>query len=263
MKYQKGEQIKGFTLIELLVVIAIISILAAILFPVFARARENARRASCMSNLKQIGLGVMMYTQDYDEKYPPDVNSSGTVAKPEDGWWYSPGGVNWIFWQQTIYPYTKNDQIYICPSKDISAYTGVSRFLYGGYGINTLLSTPSNRTPASLASIQLPASTYHIIDATNWRIEPYYAVEYNSGFGQVPGTASLIKKGPASPSADLESGRHLEGVNVEFADGHVKWLKSSLVFQESVPCYKDSYCRGGNAGNGDITTNSAWNPFRK
>ena len=69
---------KGFTLIELLVVIAIIAILAAILFPVFARARENARRTSCLNNMKQIGLGFMQYTQDYDEKYPPNMPETGT-----------------------------------------------------------------------------------------------------------------------------------------------------------------------------------------
>jgi len=95
----------GFTLIELLVVIAIIAILAAILFPVFARARENARRTSCASNLKQMGLAVMQYTQDYDEKYPFTYNyyvagASGTL----------------VWWEDVTQPYTKNYQLFICPS---------------------------------------------------------------------------------------------------------------------------------------------------
>ena len=89
----------AFTLIELLVVIAIIAILAAILFPVFARARENARRSSCMSNMKQLGLGVLQYTQDYDEKYPSGTN--GTRGRG---------------WAGQIFPYVKSAQIYVCPS---------------------------------------------------------------------------------------------------------------------------------------------------
>ena len=92
---------RGFTLIELLVVIAIIAILAAILFPVFARAREKARQTSCLSNLKQIGLAVMMYAQDYDECYPEP---------------YTPF-TNWPLWQDTIQPYMKNTQLLICPRR--------------------------------------------------------------------------------------------------------------------------------------------------
>lgn len=89
----------GFTLIELLVVIAIIAILAAILFPVFGRARENARRSSCQSNLKQLGLGIMQYTQDYDERYP--------MAATE----------NWnVNWPSMIQPYIKSLQVFRCPS---------------------------------------------------------------------------------------------------------------------------------------------------
>ena len=95
---------KGFTLIELLVVIAIIAILAAILFPVFARARENARRASCTSNMKQIGLGVMQYTQDYDEKYPlPPFRTPGSDGRN-------------TMWGQTVQPYIKSTQLFSCPS---------------------------------------------------------------------------------------------------------------------------------------------------
>src|SRR6218665_2214986 len=78
----------GFTLIELLVVIAIIAILAAILFPVFARARENARRSACQSNLKQIGLGIMQYTQDYDERYPIRYYNNYAAGGQEEGWAY-------------------------------------------------------------------------------------------------------------------------------------------------------------------------------
>src|SRR4028118_1205764 len=89
---------KGFTLIELLVVIAIIVILAAILFPVFARARENARRTSCLSNIKQVGLGIMQYTQDYDEMYPATNDNTAEYALGRIG------------------PYTKSDQLLTCPS---------------------------------------------------------------------------------------------------------------------------------------------------
>jgi prepilin-type N-terminal cleavage/methylation domain-containing protein/prepilin-type processing-associated H-X9-DG protein len=96
----------GFTLIELLVVIAIIAILAAILFPVFGRARENARRASCQSNMKQIGLGILQYTQDYDEKYP-------------QAYWYkndSNGNDGYVQWSGMIQPYVKSEQLFVCPS---------------------------------------------------------------------------------------------------------------------------------------------------
>ncbi len=96
----------AFTLIELLVVIAIIAILAAILFPVFARARENARKASCLSNMKQIGLGIMQYTQDYDEKYPARVY--GNAASNDIREAYS--------WRRTTYPYIKSSQVFSCPS---------------------------------------------------------------------------------------------------------------------------------------------------
>ena len=100
----------AFTLIELLVVIAIIAILAAILFPVFARARENARRSSCQSNLKQIGLGVIQYVQDYDEKYPIRNHKGNpvlgaTAATDATGAWVN------------LQPYLKSEQIYQCPSE--------------------------------------------------------------------------------------------------------------------------------------------------
>lgn len=100
---------KAFTLIELLVVIAIIALLAAILFPVFARARENARRASCQSNLKQMGLGIYQYVQDYDERMPPseqyNVYGAGALLSSKSRTWRS-----------IIFPYVKSAQVYYCPS---------------------------------------------------------------------------------------------------------------------------------------------------
>src|SRR5690242_19349210 len=106
----------AFTLIELLVVIAIIAILAAILFPVFARARENARRASCMSNLKQVSLAMMQYTQDYDEKMPKVALAASSAASDQN-----PRG-----WADALRPYLKNTQIFQCPSEPNQPVTGTN-----------------------------------------------------------------------------------------------------------------------------------------
>lgn len=113
----------AFTLIELLVVIAIIAILAAILFPVFARARENARRSSCTSNMKQIGLGILQYVQDYDEKYPALTRKSGTN-------YFNGGSVPWIYWQFQVQPYIKSSQVFSCPSNSGPLVMGTSPGVY-------------------------------------------------------------------------------------------------------------------------------------
>lgn len=118
----KNRSRSGFTLIELLVVIAIIAILAAILFPVFAQAREAARKSTCQSNLKQIGSGIMMYVQDYDERFP-------TVRG---------GNLNaFADWRQSIFPYTKNVQIFLCPSNNTN-----NRNPYNGDCQNNIVLAP-------------------------------------------------------------------------------------------------------------------------
>jgi prepilin-type N-terminal cleavage/methylation domain-containing protein len=119
---------KGFTLIELLVVIAIIAILAAILFPVFARARENARRASCQSNLKQIGLGTLQYVQDYDEKNVPEYYTDiGQGTHP-----FTTAILSGYFcWMELIQPYTRSEQVLFCPSSSSSPTNPTN----GNYGI--------------------------------------------------------------------------------------------------------------------------------
>ena len=110
---------KGFTLIELLVVIAIIAILAAILFPVFARARENARRASCQSNLKQIGLGLLQYSQDYDETF------CNAWFGLQQGYQPSDPAAGKYKWMDAIQPYVKSAQLFVCPSAS-SGLTGAA-----------------------------------------------------------------------------------------------------------------------------------------
>src|SRR5436190_10569693 len=128
----KRQPRSAFTLIELLVVIAIITILAAILFPVFAQAREKARSASCESNLKQLSMGLLMYAQDNDEQFP-QAYATGQTVVPDGGWWATGS----YFWPQIVYPYFKNTKVFTCPS-GISVPTSVSALApyRGHYGVN-------------------------------------------------------------------------------------------------------------------------------
>ncbi len=230
---------KGFTLIELLVVIAIIAILAAILFPVFARARENARRTSCLSNVKQMGLGVMQYTQDYDEYYPPGYLPTSQPS-PDGTVWFSG---TW-FWQQVIYPYTKSRQVYFCPSAVPlpSNYGGPYAFNYGANqqlmpsalaGVTNLL---------NMAALQRSSETFMIMDFGGYDPHPTQVLVVNGpaayGWRYLPGAnkvdSSLGCLQGHDYTRDCEAaGRHFDGVNMAYADGHAKWIKSSLVVAEA------------------------------
>lgn len=212
---------KGFTLIELLVVIAIIAILAAILFPVFARARENARRSSCQSNLKQIALSIFQYTQDYDEKLNPVKQG------------YTP-------WPVYLQPYIKSTQILVCPS--ISG-AHIKEVDYASYGMNINLNQngPGGAIPVgiSLASINNPAEIIMLADDNLERIPNQcdgYGINATfpnyGGYGTLwwdpqairGGTSTLNLNGYPKDVVGPDA-RHLGGANAAYADGHVKWVK--------------------------------------
>ncbi|BCM94365.1 hypothetical protein IAD21_06272 [Abditibacteriota bacterium] len=213
----------AFTLIELLVVIAIIAILAAILFPVFARARENARRTSCQSNLKQIGLGILQYTQDFDEKYPLYRVDNGT------GYPGNPYG-----WADAIQPYVKSEQLLQCPSEktpppSVSAtYTKPQNIGYCDYVYNVALgSQPSTTTAggsgASLSSIVTPTLCMMAIDG---KIVSTSVVTNGTSDN---GSSRMATRGSGGMSLaianNFDTDLHLAGANMLFADGHVKWQK--------------------------------------
>lgn len=211
---------KAFTLIELLVVIAIIGILAAILFPVFARARENARRASCQSNLKQIGLGFMQYTQDYDERYPLRV-TSGTPT----GFGCTPADM----WTDGIFPYVKSDGIFQCPSdssaQGANSCTGNSAgtISYTDYAYYVQFSRQNGvAIGRTLSSVPYPAMTVMVEEGKS------NDGRQAKGFFVVVQTETPSNATPnlASPNY-LDAQRHLDGSNWLFADGHVKWLKGN------------------------------------
>lgn len=233
----------AFTLIELLVVIAIIAILAAILFPVFARARENARRASCQSNLKQIGLAISQYTQDYDEMTPIGGSDNATaIANGQEAW------------DQLISPYAgikaayngKAPMILTCPDDSkgrIYNYTGRTYSMVQGIGTCTTYAVGcydgSYAGPMTASSISgqlfrrgrniseyvAPASTLAIVENPD-----NDSVNFNNNniFGKKQGS---LTESPAKQIDFSNNGQvgtmplHFDGWNYLFADGHVKWLR--------------------------------------
>ena len=206
----------AFTLIELLVVIAIIAILAAILFPVFAKAREKARQTSCLSNVKQIGLAIMMYVQDYDELYPRTNTWNYPAAYYPADWPY-----NWV---AVLAPYVKNTQIFVCPSTRGNGPTpsgndmGVQGYLmsyYFGFWYSV-----------GMAQILEPANTAMIGDGKYNSNSMNYNLDANgnpvSG-GQYDWANDMFGWGATSP--------HNEGLNIGYADGHAKWVKGTTVIR--------------------------------
>ena len=190
---------RGFTLIELLVVIAIIAILAAILFPVFAKAREKARQTSCLNNAKQLGLAFMQYVQDYDEKYP--FSSCRYNA--------APGPMEYKWWD-IVYPYIKNNQVYCCPS---AADAGAGKISYN-YNYNIGLYGDSGGGVA-MATILYPAQTIILNEKSNC----------SKTLGSTSLCCWAFRLWPASGIYYWGEWElpHNNGCNLTFADGHAKW----------------------------------------
>jgi len=226
----------AFTLVELLVVIAIIGILASILFPVFGRAREAGRRASCQSNLKQIGLGLLQYSQDYDEILIADWYGTTPTSGPEATQPLSEPTVSYK-WMDAAFPYIKNEQVFVCPSAVAPTTTGLpdpskpwryyrtltnptedygSYTITHGYGANQATRTPPVSHPhpligdlVSLARVEDAARTVWVSDGDG----AFFCEVEADGLGHLVA-------------------RHLDTVNSLFVDGHVKAQKLSRINQK-------------------------------
>ena len=230
----------GFTLIELLVVIAIISILAAILFPVFAQAREKARSASCQSNLRQIGLAIRMYSQDYDETYVPKYNciefdttfpdhcaspamqDDGTIDPPLPPW-LPPSPDDDSVVDYLLKPYMKNEGVRRCPSRRATPplpgepREGESRYVINGWDSSYSQSLGLIETgPQGKADSEVPEPSSTLIV---WEHENNAAECQN---GQQGGTTELLET-----SQGHWFDGHNGGMNTLYCDGHVKWMRVS------------------------------------
>jgi prepilin-type N-terminal cleavage/methylation domain-containing protein/prepilin-type processing-associated H-X9-DG protein len=205
---------QGFTLIELLVVIAIIAILAAILFPVFAKVREKARQTACLSNEKQIGLGIAQYVEDYDETTPCGAGLQN----------YN----NQQGWAGSVAPYLKSSQIFTCPDDStVDKYLTVI-----SYGLNANLADNPSGAPVSLSKFVSPTKTVLLFelngaldDVTSFQNDQYSPV----GDGVQLPLGCLYSTGPLANvtipagKASWYVARHTNGSNYLYADGHVKW----------------------------------------
>ena len=233
----------AFTLIELLVVIAIIAILAAILFPVFARARENARKSSCQSNLKQIGLGVMQYAQDYDERMPSTRMGVNATTN-----------TNWV---NLLQPYVKSYQVFACPSNTRNTQTMqdnngsptpvsylAPRENGTGTGGNGAAFGNRGVVGPSLSDFPTVAQTIMVVDSNN--TSPDFRLSKDTSASLAGGADANTDNGTGNPYLFVG---HLSFMNCLFADGHVKSMKPLQTL--SVANGINMWSRFNNTGSGD------------
>jgi len=271
MLIQSRPQKRGFTLIELLVVIAIIAILAAILFPVFQKVRENARKASCQSNEKQLGLALIQYSQDFDEFLVPAWNGNGGFNASDS----TPGNIKFK-WMDMIYPYVKSTGVFHCPDDSgglISGQNGTnnnfpasgtyvpyqmlgaagqpptpSQGYYGSYSINSYNFGgtypdigPGNDNGTgqayTLATLQAPANTVWVMDgAGSYNMDCNNANMAADTVGSYPGincAGQTPSLNDNSPILFRHGGPDL--CNVLYCDGHVKSVRQADLLKTSIP----------------------------
>ena len=204
----------GFTLIELLVVIAIIAILAAILFPVFAQARSKARQTTCLSNVRQFGLAMDMYVQDYDEvmilsgQRPPSGKTPDTAP----------------IWPAYLAAYARNEGIFVCPDAKAKGRYATTWAQRGElpYGLNRDMEDRNTNLPYCLGVFEEPSRTIWLADS---------AAGPTGNPDKMRGFQVTADREPDTQAAIAS--RHNDGTNVGFLDGHAKWYKSSSIWQMS------------------------------
>lgn len=223
------KRLHGFTLIELLVVIAIIALLAAILFPVFAQAREKARQTSCLSNGRQIGIAFLMYSQDYDESLP-------LISFP----------VPTSSWTDQVQPYIKNRQIYRCPSDDSQNWStqlatpgfGMDGLRLSSYFMNAYMA--GSNAWGRLSAIGSPASVAYVAESAKNITRDHFAPFNWNGDQETPpnplfsGFMQMMTwDSTKNETTELAIARHSGGSNYVFLDGHSKWQRwGSVWFQK-------------------------------
>lgn len=253
---------RGFTLIELLVVISIIAILAAILFPVFAQVRESARSTACLSNQKQIGTGIQMYVQDYDEQLFFNASTASPSKSRTGAILPSSAAVNPCRWWNALMPYIRNTRLFACPSdaaptpsNDSSGVANISRSYLAVRAAEGL----------TLAQVEYPSDT--IVITEKWGVAPNgnaitdsWIEPFNGDFNYDPSTGRMTNAG----------NRHHGGLNCTLFDGHAKWFKPQVVdaskqltgcaLIHAYPVFPDM-CDGSVPGCGNTSQNNICNTF--